>query len=313
VDLDSHFFESAPSYHASHDATIELEERDPRTAWKSTPRAALRRAHLTKYVKGAVALASALCLAALVKVAVARGHGEEEAPPRRPLAATAASASATGAREMQGGLQLSAAAEIAPAPVPAQPSLAEGTSAPAAASGPAEGAQDLVPPPASAGSTQEPAPAQPSASAAASGEVPAVASAPSASAPAAAATPVASAAPQANDAAGSVAPAVQQPRQTAEPAGAPKAETADGVAADPAQAQKQKDTARIALERGKVADSIEAGEKSVELDPTDGEAWLILGAAYQQRGDAKNARRCYKACMERGTRGPRSECAAMLR
>jgi Flp pilus assembly protein TadD len=59
--------------------------------------------------------------------------------------------------------------------------------------------------------------------------------------------------------------------------------------------------------------AIEAGERSVQLDPTDGEAWLILGAAYQTKGDAKEARRCYKSCVEQGKRGPRNECAAMLR
>ena len=47
------------------------------------------------------------------------------------------------------------------------------------------------------------------------------------------------------------------------------------------------------------------------LDPTDGEAWLILGAAYQEKGDMKNARRSYKACLEQGKRGPKYECAAM--
>jgi Flp pilus assembly protein TadD len=49
----------------------------------------------------------------------------------------------------------------------------------------------------------------------------------------------------------------------------------------------------------------------VALDPTDGEAWLILGAAYQEKGDMKNARRSYKACLEQGKRGPKYECAAM--
>jgi hypothetical protein len=82
---------------------------------------------------------------------------------------------------------------------------------------------------------------------------------------------------------------------------------------DPKAAAKEKAASRTALEWGKVKASIEAGERSVALDPTDGEAWLILGAAYQQKGDAKEARRCFKACMDQGKRGPKGECSAMLR
>jgi hypothetical protein len=88
---------------------------------------------------------------------------------------------------------------------------------------------------------------------------------------------------------------------------------AEAPAPDPKAAAKEKAASRTALEWGKVKASIEAGERSVALDPTDGEAWLILGAAYQQKGDAKEARRCFKACMDQGKRGPKGECSAMLR
>jgi Flp pilus assembly protein TadD len=87
----------------------------------------------------------------------------------------------------------------------------------------------------------------------------------------------------------------------------------DTSASDLAAAAQAKSAARSALEGARLNESIEAGERSVELDPTDGEAWLILGAAYQQRGAWKDARRCYKACVDQGNRGPRTECAAMLR
>jgi hypothetical protein len=53
------------------------------------------------------------------------------------------------------------------------------------------------------------------------------------------------------------------------------------------------------------------GLESVRLDPVDGEAWLILGAAYQMVGDAKEARRAFASCLKEGKRGPRGECAAM--
>jgi hypothetical protein len=82
---------------------------------------------------------------------------------------------------------------------------------------------------------------------------------------------------------------------------------------DPLAAREAKKIAQRALDRGKVAEAIEAGERSVALDPTDGDAWLILGAAYQQRGATADARRCFSSCVRQGTRGPRGECAALLR
>jgi tetratricopeptide (TPR) repeat protein len=84
-------------------------------------------------------------------------------------------------------------------------------------------------------------------------------------------------------------------------------------AVDPEVAGREKGVSRAALERGRLGEAIGAGERSVSLDPSDGEAWLILGAAYQQQGNASEARRCYKACIETGRRGPKNECAAMLR
>jgi Flp pilus assembly protein TadD len=82
---------------------------------------------------------------------------------------------------------------------------------------------------------------------------------------------------------------------------------------DPAAAREAKRQSQRALERGKFGDAIEAGERSVALDPTDAESWLILGAAYQARGKHADARRCFTSCMRLGKRGPRGECAAMLR
>jgi tetratricopeptide (TPR) repeat protein len=82
---------------------------------------------------------------------------------------------------------------------------------------------------------------------------------------------------------------------------------------DPLAAREAKKIAQRALDRGKVAEAIEAGERSVALDPTDGDAWLVLGAAYQLRGATAEARRCFSSCVRQGTRGPRGECAALLR
>jgi tetratricopeptide (TPR) repeat protein len=82
---------------------------------------------------------------------------------------------------------------------------------------------------------------------------------------------------------------------------------------DPRDALRQKRASQAALERGRIAASIEAGENAVLLDPLDADAWLILGAAYQQKGDLGQARRCYKACVQRAQRGSRRECFAMVR
>ncbi|MDP9033497.1 MAG: bacterial transcriptional activator domain-containing protein, partial [Myxococcota bacterium] len=89
--------------------------------------------------------------------------------------------------------------------------------------------------------------------------------------------------------------------------------SATETAPDPKAAAKAKIAATSALERGNAAAAVQAGERSVALDPTDGEAWLILGAAYQLKGDASGAVRSFKACLQQGKRGPKSECAAMLR
>jgi tetratricopeptide (TPR) repeat protein len=251
VDLDNHFFDgerqSRPSY-----APFDEEERDPRMALKLTPEVARRRANLSRYVKLAVAGASALCLAALVKVAVA--HNSTDSGRARPVAMAAA------------------APPPAKTAIPATPLPTET----AAAAAPA------TPPPAETAAAAAPATPPPAETAAAA-------------APATAAPAETAAAP------------VAAPAETAAAAPAPT----EAPELDPKAAAKEKNASRSLLERGKDADAIAAGERSVALDPTDGEAWLILGAAYQEKGDMKNARRSYKACLEQGKRGPKYECAAM--
>jgi hypothetical protein len=82
---------------------------------------------------------------------------------------------------------------------------------------------------------------------------------------------------------------------------------------DPDGATDAKRAAQRALDRGHLKASIEAGERSVALDPTDGDAWLILGAAYEAKGAYAEARRCFKSCSTLAKRGARSECRALLR
>jgi tetratricopeptide (TPR) repeat protein len=77
-------------------------------------------------------------------------------------------------------------------------------------------------------------------------------------------------------------------------------------------AADEKKDARAALERGKLREAIAAAERAVTLDPTDADAWLVLGAAYQDSGRGIDARRAFKACKEQSTRGSIRECSLML-
>jgi tetratricopeptide (TPR) repeat protein len=106
-----------------------------------------------------------------------------------------------------------------------------------------------------------------------------------------------------------VAPDAASSGQASLPAtpGAPE-ETSEAI-----DAKEAKEASQQALELGKVALATSLGERSVALDPTDADSWLILGAAYLQGGDYKNARRCFSSCVKQATGGASRECAAMLR
>lgn len=105
------------------------------------------------------------------------------------------------------------------------------------------------------------------------------------------------------------------PAASAAPEPAPSASAAPSAApeTDPKAAKEQKLRAKQFLERGKAAEAIEAADRAVALDPSDAESWLVLGAAYQEKGNVKEARRCYSECVKQGKGGFRGECAAMLR
>ena len=120
------------------------------------------------------------------------------------------------------------------------------------------------------------------------------------------------------------APVAPVAEKAAEPAAAPAAPAVESPPAPAASAEPAKEEitgdakeelkkSRTALEKRKLPEAIEAGERAVALDPTDAEAWLILGAAYQEKGDLTNAHRCYMACVKEGKTGPRLECQKMLR
>jgi hypothetical protein len=245
AELDHHFFAARP---LRGELPPEPERTDPRLLHRHSAFAMERRKHFAKYVKIAVGVAAAVCLAAVAKVMLVHN------------------APGTEARAEERRAPVAVAASESPPPAPAV------TEAPSAAPTLAV-VQSAQPSPAPQAS-QEPVAAE-SASAAA------VASAPSATT-----EPAPSAAASASE-------------ETPQP--------------DPKEAAKAKNVTRTALERGRFAAAIAAGERSVTLDPTDAEAWLLLGAAYQEKGDMKNARRCYKSCLDEGKRGNKGECAAMLR
>ncbi len=86
----------------------------------------------------------------------------------------------------------------------------------------------------------------------------------------------------------------------------------DMPAEKPKNAWQEKQAAKAALERGSSGAAIAAGERSVALDPSDGEAWLVLGGAYQAMGNNGQAKRCYNACISQGKKGPTGDCKDML-
>jgi hypothetical protein len=107
--------------------------------------------------------------------------------------------------------------------------------------------------------------------------------------------------------------AAAPPPAVADSADEPSPNATDPTDADPKAARAARVESLHELELGHFAASIEAGERSVSLDPADADAWLILGAAYQKRGAWVNARRCFTSCVHLATRGDHFQCWALLR
>jgi hypothetical protein len=95
----------------------------------------------------------------------------------------------------------------------------------------------------------------------------------------------------------------------AQPAVAPQVQEP----ASPEDVASLKKDALAALEKGKVDDAIDSAKRATELDDRDGDAWLLLGAAYQEKGRIDLARQCYATCATRTRNDPRGECAALVR
>jgi DNA-binding response OmpR family regulator/Flp pilus assembly protein TadD len=67
------------------------------------------------------------------------------------------------------------------------------------------------------------------------------------------------------------------------------------------------------LNRGRDADAVAYAEKAIELDPTNSEGWIVLGAGKHQLGDRKAAKEAYRKCTEQGHGPYVAECRRMIR
>jgi hypothetical protein len=109
-------------------------------------------------------------------------------------------------------------------------------------------------------------------------------------------------------------PPVQAPAIAAIPPIPPiPAVTAPAIPDAPAKsAREEKDDARRSLERGKAKDAVASAGRSVAIDPTDADAWLILGAAQQEMGRGADAHASFVSCVKQAKKGEVGECGAML-
>jgi len=117
-----------------------------------------------------------------------------------------------------------------------------------------------------------------------------------------------------------VAPRVttRQPDVTAPPA--PHPQPSPQPVAQPAPAADTKPAASTgnatrdaqrALDRGDTAHAVELARQATSADPTNAEAWLTLGAAYEASGRASLARSAYQSCASRGKGERVGECRAL--
>jgi hypothetical protein len=102
-----------------------------------------------------------------------------------------------------------------------------------------------------------------------------------------------------------VATTATAPAPTVVPPVVPPTTPSGGGADLTAQAQR-------ALEKGNGPLATELARKATEKDPTDAEAWLMLGAAYDMTQSRGRARAAYRSCVQKA-QGPRvGECRALL-
>jgi hypothetical protein len=104
-------------------------------------------------------------------------------------------------------------------------------------------------------------------------------------------------------------PATPAPQPTPVVQAAPPPETPP--AATPGTGNATRD-AQKALDRGDTTRAIDYARKATSADPSNAEAWLTLGAAYEAAGRASLARGAYQSCVAHGKGERVSECRALV-
>ena len=281
-DLDEFFLRGDRQHHdgpVSHaDDGSDLDAYDPRMAHKNTPEARARREKNWGYVKVAGGFCVVLMAAGLIRSRMA--PVEEPGPP---VVVTVVGPTAP---------TVAAAPKVEPPPVPvASAMVPAGSAEPVGSAAPGEVAS---------------AAASGSAGPAASAPIPVTAAEDLPTAPAGSGRFQEPVVPLGTAAKGTgvdpASGAVAVPVALAAPTDAEKK-----------SAVQEKRACSSFLDQGAFVKAVDAGEKSVALDPTDGEAWLMLGAAYQSMGKTAEARRSFSSCVAEGKKGPIGECRAMLR
>jgi Flp pilus assembly protein TadD len=100
--------------------------------------------------------------------------------------------------------------------------------------------------------------------------------------------------------------ATHEPAPAPAPAATPEPKPA---AAGGANVTRQ---AQSALERGDMSKAIEYARAATSRDPSNAEAWLTLGAAYEASGRAGLARNAYRSCVAKGKGDRVEECRALM-
>jgi hypothetical protein len=101
-----------------------------------------------------------------------------------------------------------------------------------------------------------------------------------------------------------------EPTAAAEPAPTVAIESPPPEAAEAAVVREE---ARALLAKRALADAIVAAKRAVELDPSDAESWLILGAAQIDARRGADAVETFRSCVRLATTGPVGECRAFVR
>ncbi len=107
------------------------------------------------------------------------------------------------------------------------------------------------------------------------------------------------------------APAAAEDAGLTEASGPPDAEPSAAVEMDDETAKKLIRRVEQLLDRGRNDDAIEAATQYVTARPEDAYGYLLLGAAYEQKGQRKQAREIYTECARKAKGRSLGECRAL--